>query len=149
MSVKLTNPWERVFSRRRLFKTAAGAAGAGAVLGSGVWVPARADEDDGKRECGPALPIPHLTGKNHFFFPGPVEGAPPSDPHFPNAGFDPSTITNFEGFIGQVDLNFSGMGTNLKTGAFAPFNFHTDTRFMKGEFIGADERRHHGAFAFI
>jgi hypothetical protein len=112
-------------------------------------VPAHADEDDGKRKCGPALPIPHLSGGNHFFFPGPVEGAPSSDPHFPNAGFDPSTITNFKGFIGNADLIFSGTGTDTETGATAQFNFHTDTRFMKGEFIGADEQTHHGAFAFI
>ena len=35
------------------------------------------------------------------------------------------------------------------TGATAPYTFHTDTRFMKGTFIASDERRHHGAFAFI
>jgi len=64
-------------------------------------------------------------------------------------GRDPSTITNFKGFIGQVDLDFSGTGTNTRTGESATFNFHTDTRFMKGKFIGSDERRHRGAFAFI
>ena len=52
-------------------------------------------------------------------------------------------------FVGQVDLTFSGTGTDTKTGAKAAYSFHTDTRFMKGDFIGSDERMHSGAFAFI
>ena len=27
--------------------------------------------------------------------------------------------------------------------------FESDVRFMSGEFVGADGRNHHGAFAFI
>jgi len=64
-------------------------------------------------------------------------------------GRDPSTITNFNGVVGQVDLVFSGTGTDTKTGVKAKYRFHTDTRFIKGEFIGADEQRRSGAFAFI
>jgi hypothetical protein len=64
-------------------------------------------------------------------------------------GRDPSTITNFDGFIGQVDLTFSGTARDTKTGETATYDFHTDTRFMKGVFIASDERRRRGAFAFI
>jgi hypothetical protein len=153
---KLQQKW---VSRRNLIRGAAGAAaGAGFVLGSGLWMPAGADddEDDGHKEtCGLALPLPHTTagpfGPLHFYFPGPIDGsAAATDGTGTHAeGRDPSTITNFEGFVGQVDLTFSGTGMDTKTGATAPYQFHTDTRFMKGTFIGSDERKRHGAFAFI
>jgi hypothetical protein len=64
-------------------------------------------------------------------------------------GRDPSTITNFSGVVGQVDLTFSGTAMNTKTGAKANYTFHTDTRFMRGEFIASDEQLHRGSFAFI
>ena len=151
--------WEPGLSRRQLIRTAAGTAGAGVIVGSGLWKPVMAHEEDegeGEGHCGVALPITQITSNPppvpaHFFFPGPVDGSPAdTDPHGlePN-GRDPSTITNFEGFIGNVDLTFSGTGTDTETGRTSPYDFHTDTRFMKGVFIGSDERRHHGTFAFI
>jgi hypothetical protein len=87
----------------------------------------------------------------HTYFPGPIDGSAfftdPLGTH--PEGRDPSTITNFNGVVGGVDLLFNGTGIDTKTGAQASYSFHTDTRFIQGEFIGADERRHHGAFAFI
>jgi hypothetical protein len=147
--------WPNALSRRQLFKTVGGL---GLALSSGVWVPSKAEADSGQESCISPLPIPHTTSppftpaEVHFFFPGPVTGVafPPVDPTgaHPN-GRDPSTITHFKGVIGQVDLNFSGTGTDTTTGATGTFNFHTDTRFMKGVFIGEDEERHQGTFAFI
>jgi len=128
---------------------------AGAVVGSGLWTPARADDDNTQR-CGQPLPITHINppgpgGGVHFYFPGRIDGvAAATDPTGVHAeGRDPSTITNFEGFVGQVDLFFGGMGRDTKTGDVKPYGFHTDTRFMIGNFIASDERRHKGAFAFI
>ncbi len=155
-----SNSWKKLqqksLSRRNLIRGAAGAAaGAGFVLGSGLWTPARADDDESEETCGLPLPIPHTNagpfGPLHDYFPGPIDGSlAPTDPFGTHPeGRDPSTITNFEGFVGQVDLTFSGTGMDTKTGATAPYKFHTDTRFMKGMFIGSDERTHHGAFAFI
>ena len=127
--------------------------GAGAVLASGLWTPARADDDN---TCAVALPIVHTQTNTfgtpvHFYFPGPIDGSAfPTDPKGVHPeGRDPSTITNFSGFVGQVDLNFSGTATDTNTGAKANYSFHTDTRFMRGDFIGSDERKHTGAFAFI
>ncbi len=149
---------QKCLSRRNLIRGAAGtAAGAGLVLGSGLRFPALADDEDvdGKETCGLPLPLPHTTagpfGPLHFYFPGPIDGsAAPTDATGTHPeGRDPSTITNFEGFVGQVDLTFSGTGMDTKTGATAPYTFHTDTRFMKGLFIGSDERTRRGAFAFI
>ena len=160
MNEQDSNSWKKLqekwLSRRNLIRGAAGtAAGAGLLLGSGVRLSARADEDEGNETCGLALPLPHTTagpfGPIHFYFPGPIDGsAAATDGTGTHAeGRDPSTITNFEGFVGQVDLTFSGTGMDTKTGATAPYQFHTDTRFMKGTFIASDERRHDGAFAFI
>ena len=160
MNEQDSNSWKKLqekwLSRRNLIRGAAGtAAGAGLLLGSGVRLSARADEDEGNETCGLALPLPHTTagpfGPIHFYFPGPIDGsAAATDGTGTHAeGRDPSTITNFEGFVGQVDLTFSGTGTDTKTGVTAPYQFHTDTRLMKGTFIASDERTHHGAFAFI
>ena len=160
MNEQDSNSWKKLqekwLSRRNLIRGAAGtAAGAGLLLGSGLRFSARADEDEANETCGLALPLPHTTagpfGPIHFYFPGPIDGsAAATDGTGTHAeGRDPSTITNFEGFVGQVDLTFSGTGMDTKTGATAPYTFHTDTRFMKGTFIASDERRHHGAFAFI
>ncbi len=140
-------------SRRNLIH---GAAGAGLLLSSGVSLPAFAGDDDeeGKDNKCKALarPIPHITTPpgQHFFFPGPPDGsAPPAFPHFPNAGFDPSTITDFSGVIAQVDLNLAGVGTDLNTGDSTAYTFHTDWRFFRGEFVGVDGVARHGALTFI
>ena len=132
--------FKRGLSRRRFLTTAVGATGA--LFASGLWTPAIAGPGSGDPN-----PIPHLTptpfGGFHFFFPDPVEGVDA------NHGHDPSTITDFNGFIGQAELFLTGTGTDTNTGATAPYKFHTDMRFMKGEFVGTDGRKHHGAFAFI
>ena len=129
-----------------------GSLAAGAMLGSGLWTPARADDDNTAR-CAVALPIPHITTPpgQHFYFPGPIDGsASPSDSSGTHPeGRDPSTITNFNGFVGQIEAFFGGIGTDLKTGAKQPYGFHTDTRFIKGEFIASDQKSHKGTFAFI
>jgi hypothetical protein len=139
------------FSRRKLIGKTANTVGAGLVLGaSSARVLSAADDesDFGQRfrrrsdDLLP-LPIPHIASPPnvHFFPPGPVDTAP--------NGLDPSTITNFEGFVGEADFKVSGMGTDLSTGAQSPYDFEADIRFMRGRFIGSDERHHHGTLAFI
>jgi hypothetical protein len=148
---KLQEKW---LTRRNLIRGAAGtAAGAGLLLGPGLrWSALADDEDEGNHNKCKALarPIPHITGPGHFFFPGPPDGSATSSfPNFPNAGFDPSTITDFKGVIAQADLDFDGMGTNLETGASVPYHFHTDWRFFKGTFVAIDGREHRGTQTFI
>jgi hypothetical protein len=148
----VSNFMRRGLSRRNLVHGTMGAAGA--VLGSGLWTPARAD-DDNENSCAVPLPQVHTTagpfGPLHFYFPGPIDGsAAATDGTGTHAeGRDPSTITNFSGFVGQVDLTFSGTARDTKTGAKAVYTFHTDTRFIKGQFIASDQQAHTGAFAFI
>jgi hypothetical protein len=82
----------------------------------------------------------------HFFFGGPVDASYVTSPI---TGHDPSLITDFKGTIGQADLTFSGMGTDLNTGNSAKYNFHCDMRFMNGTFVGLDNEEHKGEFGFI
>jgi hypothetical protein len=149
-------------SRRRFVGITAGAAGG--ALGSGLWTPAHSADDENERRegaCPEQNPIPHVNqaagpqtfGSFHFFFPGPVDGSPAAtDPEPATAhanGRDPSLIFDFDGVIGQADLNLTGTGTDLTTGATARYGFHTDMRFMAGRFMATDGRVHEGAFAFI
>jgi hypothetical protein len=159
MSSKDSISWnmfqQKWISRRSLIRSAAGTAGAGLLVGSGLGTQAVAgDDDEGEHNKCKALPrpIPHISTPPgaHFFFPGPPDGSAPSTfPHFPNAGFDPSTITDFKGVIAQADLNFAGTGTDLNTGESAPYTFHTDWRFFKGTFVAIDGIERHGTMTEI
>ena len=135
------------FTRRGFIRSTAGT-GAGLMLGSAIGVPAWAEE--AAHPACPAVPrpIPHITTPpgGHFFFPGPVDANPMTSP---NAGHDPSIITDFSGVIAQADLNLSGTGTNLNTGQSATYDFHTDMRFMDGVFVGLDDEQHRGTIGFI
>jgi hypothetical protein len=144
-------------SRRSFFGRAAAAGGAALLSSSvpaNVWA-------DGAAPCGLTglcdfpVPIPHINvpppGGAHFYFAGPVDGSAvatdPSGAH--PEGRDPSVIFNFKGFIGQADLDLTGTGTDLTTGATAPYVFHTDMRFMHGKFVGTDGIERNASFAFV
>jgi hypothetical protein len=138
------------FSRRNFIRASAGSATAGLVLDSILTKPLSAQEGEGDRkECRvQPEPIPHTIATPfgttiHHFFPGPVEGTDPV------TGHDPSEIFDFSGIVAQTDLLLTGTGTDLNTGNSAPYDFHTDMRFMTGQFRGADGETHRGAFAFI
>src|SRR5260370_548010 len=75
-------------------------------------------------------------------------GGPLFHVFLPAPAVEPCTISNFNGFVGWAAVG--GMGTRTVTGQ-APEHlpFESDVRFMSGEFVGADGRNHHGAFAFI
>lgn len=141
-------------TRRNLLRGAAGtAAGAGLLLGSGQPFTAVADDEgEGNHDSCKALarPIPHITGPGHFFFPGPPDGSAPSTfPHFPFAGFDPSTVTDFKGVLATADVDCDGMGTNLETMESVPYHFHADWRFFKGTFVAIDGLERKGTLTFI
>jgi hypothetical protein len=149
-------------SRRRFVGITAGAAGG--VLSGGLWTPARSDDQDDddfkarRQPCPEQNPIPHLNnavigiGGFRFFFPGPSDGsfsAVDNESHVQPNGRDPSTLFDFDGVLGQADLEMTGVGTDLTTGARSDYGFHADMRFMAGKFVGTDGRVHKGAFAFI
>jgi hypothetical protein len=129
-------------SRRNFIGTAAGLGAVGAVLGPGLSGPALAGPGAGEPN-----PIPHVTpgpfGPIHFFFPGAVEGVDA------NTGHDPSTITDFNGFVGVCDVAGNATGMNTTTGVTVADNYTADLRFMSGVFVGQDGREHNGTFAFV
>jgi hypothetical protein len=127
---------EEGLSRRRFLGVSAGATGL--AMASGVWSPALAST------CEPQ-PIPHTLDLGgglplvHILLPGVVH---PADA-------DPSTITDFNGQLGYAIIDGTGTRTDLTTNAVTQNPFEVDLRFMKGEFVSADGRRCHGAFALI
>ena len=159
--MKSTSPASKLItalSRRSFFGRAAIAGGA-VLLGSNMPAKVWADDDEsegGSRgHCDFPVPIPHINtpppGGGHFYFPGPVDGsAVPTDKSGAHPeGRDPSVIFNFKGFIGQADLNLTGMGTDLTTGLSAPYMFHADMRFLHGVFVGTDLTERKATFAVI
>ena len=165
--MKIISPASKLIaevSRRNFFGRAAIASSA-VLLGSSIpsKVEAEKKKEHKKEEsrCGlPGLcdfpvPIPHINtpppGGGHFYFPGPVDGsAAATDPSGAHPeGRDPSVIFNFKGFVGVADLNLTGTGTDLQTGASVPYGFHTDMRFMDGVFVGTDLIERHGSFVFV
>jgi hypothetical protein len=89
---------------------------------------------------GSSLPIPNPFGGPdvHFRVPG------PADSTHPRLGGEPSTITNFNGFVGVVQV--SGTGTD---GSGNPLLWEVDLRFMKGVYRAADGTIQRGTFAFL
>lgn len=128
-------------SRRQMLGVAGAA---GAILVTGLPGKAALAAKPGSGVPKPQLhATPGPFGPLHFYFPGPVEGVDP------NTGHDPSTISDFNGFIGNADLLLSGTGTNLTNPATAPYTFHADMRFMKGVFTDTEGQTQKGSFAFI
>jgi hypothetical protein len=83
---------------------------------------------------------PVLGGAFHVFAPGLID---PVDA-------EPSSITNFNGFIGLAFISGMVTRTNTSTGESLRLPFvNNDMRFMIGTFRGTDGRVHQGAFAFI
>jgi hypothetical protein len=123
-------------SRRRFLGVSAGATGL--LMAGGVWSSALAST------CEPQ-PIPHTLDPGgglpliHILLPGLVH---PADA-------DPSTITDFNGHLGYAIIDGTGTRTDKATQAVTQNPFEVDLRFMKGEFVSADGRHCHGAFALI
>jgi hypothetical protein len=137
--------WDRALSRRQLIGGAASVAGV--ALGSALRLPAVARA--ATRPGAAPEPIPGGTqidglGFFHFYFP--TFPNPAGDHHtIENGRGDPSSITDFNGFIGSGEWG-GGTGTNQngKTLFWA-----ADVRFMDGAYVGLDGRQRQGAFAFV
>jgi hypothetical protein len=132
--------WQRAMSRRQFTRTAAGAAAFGAVLGSGLSWPGLASAYQSHEPKPIPGGTPVLGGAFHVFGPGLID---PADA-------EPSSITDFNGFIGLAFISGMVTRTNTKTGEVRTLPFvNSDMRFMKGVFKGTDGRTHQGAFAFV
>jgi hypothetical protein len=120
--------WERAMSRRQFIATTAGAAAAAAT--SPMWFPAIV-------EAGGRDPVP---------IPG---GFAPGFHAFLGPGVEPSSIFNYRGVTGVATVQGTGTGTNTRTGKRTALLFDSDNRFMQGEYVGMDGRRHQGTFGFV
>jgi hypothetical protein len=134
--------WQHAMSRRQFARTATGAVVVGSALGAGLWRPRLAEA----HRAHEPVPIPGGTpvvgGAFHVFVPG-LPGVDPVDA-------EPSTITDFNGFVGLAYISGTVTRTNTETGEVRTLPFvNSDMRFMKGVFRGTDGRMHHGAFAFV
>lgn len=135
--------WQHAMSRRQFIRIAAGATGVGAVLRFGVWRPGLVHAHQAHQPVPIPGRTPDLGGAFHVFGPAFPGGSDPSDA-------EPSTITNFNGFVGLAYLNGEVTRTDKATGEVLTLPFaNSDMRFMKGVFRGTDGRMHHGAFAFV
>lgn len=112
------------------------AGAASGVLGAGLLLP---DVGRAAKASNPApKPTANVTTINgqsfHLTFFGP--------------GLDPSSITDFNGFVGVADVQGTGTAT-YPDGSTETLLFDTDMRFMKGVYVGQDGAVHKGAFGFV
>ncbi len=147
------HPWPNVVSRRGFARTAAGVA-AGAAFSAGVWIPGLAeakekDEKEKEKEKKSSQPVPirgaspKLGGNFHVFGPTPDGSFDPIDA-------EPSTITDFNGFVGLAYISGTVQRTNKRTREVRTLPMiSSDMRFMTGVFRGVDGRFHRGAFALV
>jgi hypothetical protein len=63
-------------------------------------------------------------------------------------GLDPSSITDFNGFVGVADVQGTGTA-RYPDGSHEVLLYDTDMRFMKGTYVAKDGHVHNGAFAFV
>lgn len=124
--------WERAMSRRQFLGTSAVAGGV--VASAPLWAPALAQAGD----MVDPRPIPQVI-------------APGAPFHLQLLGTttNPSSITDFRGLVGGVDLVGTGVGTDTTTHQQTPLFTAVDNRFMTGTYVGVDGRRHHGTFGFV
>jgi hypothetical protein len=117
--------------------TAAGAAGA--ALTADLWLPLLAEAQG----LGGAAPKPIPDGIQPF---GP--GTETFHLFLPEAGSNPSTITDFNGLFAMAEITGTGTGTDTTTGVTTPLLFDNDMRFYSGVYTGMDGKTHAGTFGF-
>jgi hypothetical protein len=125
-----THFWDRAVSRRGFIAAGAGAAGAVAL-----WP-----------MLGSTTALAGGSGE-----PKPVAGGSfgPAGPRVwvPQRGLEPSTISDFDGMVGLVDMY--GSGEAYQSGHTFPANFNADMRFMTGRYVDLDGVTREGSFGFF
>jgi hypothetical protein len=61
---------------------------------------------------------------------------------------DPSSIADFNGFVGVADVQGTGTATN-PDGSTETLLYDTDMRFMSGTYVGKDGHTYRGSFGFV
>ena len=73
---------------------------------------------------------------------------PPFHLTFFGPGKDPSSIGDFNGFVGVAEVQGTGIGTSPGSGPTTLY-YDTDMRFMSGVYVGMDGAVHKGTFGFV
>lgn len=63
-------------------------------------------------------------------------------------GMDPSSITDFNGFVGVADVQGKGTARN-PDGTTETLLYDTDMRFMTGTYVAKDGKNYRGTFGFV
>jgi len=63
-------------------------------------------------------------------------------------GMDPSSITDFNGFVGVADVQGTGTAHNAD-GSTETLLYDTDMRFMTGTYVAKDGKSYKGTFGFV
>ena len=63
-------------------------------------------------------------------------------------GIDPTSITDFNGFVAVADVQGTGTATK-PDGGTETLLFDTDMRLMSGVYVGQDGAVHKGTFGFV
>jgi hypothetical protein len=120
-------------SRRAFIGSMAGVAGA--ALGAGLLPTGVLAAKPSSSMPKPTTNTVNVGGTDfHFTFFGP--------------GIDPSSITDFNGFVGVADVQGTGTATN-PDGSTETLLFDTDMRLMSGVYVGQDGAVHKGSFGFV
>ena len=122
-----------ILSRRSFMGSMAGVAGA--AIGTGLF-PVNAlgarPSNSTPKPTAQTVTLNGVTFQLSFFGPG----------------VDPSSIGDFNGFVGVADVQGTGMATN-PDGSTETLLFDTDMRFMSGVYVGVDGAVHKGTFGFV
>ncbi len=138
-------PVPGALSRRHFLRSAAGAAG----LALGLNAPTAQARAKARGAAADPVPIP---GGLDFLGDGSVFHVYAHG--YPGFGGDPGTedpivIHHFNGDFGLTYVRGTGTHTDKATGVRTRLPWEIDLRFMTGEYVGADRKRHHGAFALV
>ena len=139
----LTQAGGAVMSRRDFLRTAGAVllgASLGTALSSKLWQPRLVSAHSASDPVPIPGGTPALGGGFHVFAPA---GPDPADA-------EPSTITDFNGFLGLAYVSGTVTRTNTRTGEVRTLPFvNSDMRFMKGVYRGQDGQIHRGTFGFV
>jgi hypothetical protein len=124
---------------RGQFLKGAGAAAGGVVLGGLTgWEPAWAG--GGRNNKGLPKPIPGGVDANF----APVPTNPTWHFSYPGLGYEMSTITDFHGAVGAMEVQ----GTATASDGHS-YVFDCDMRFMQGTYVDDRGRTRRGSFGFV
>jgi hypothetical protein len=91
------------------------------------------------------IPAEPIAPGIHTFLPGPADAPASQSP----VGSEPSTITDFTGFVAVAHIQGTGTPSGGTGSDAVSTLFDADLRVMQGVYRGVDGQFHFGTFAFI